>query len=350
MCRSSGRCCGAADLRCLRDPNSLAIVRKCKANCGPEHMRKPPSDLRAIFDHLSEELSRRSFASDADLQRFLDARMRSYNTRPQPELGGLSPMQMTELLEGDWHTIGALRVNDALSPDDAGDPEMLQNAVAFLTTLRDEGPAKATAGGNLSREFVGRMLPRLRFRPGYLEDVRRVNKVIDEADVWPLEILRHLLELARLVNRRKGFFHLSSTNRAYVQEERRGALLALLFRTFFQRMDLRFVEDSAGDEGLQRTIAFTFWKLRTEADTWALPAHLAEVAWLDSAKDPVTVSYTTEADFRASRFRRRVLDPLVSFGLLESRDLPAADRWEHPIEVRKTPLYDRLLQFTFDRG
>jgi hypothetical protein len=40
-----------------------------------------------------------------------------------------------------------------------------------------------------------------------------------------------------------------------------------------------------------------------------------------------------------------VLDPLVSFGLLESRDLPRNDRWEHPIEVRKTPLYDRLLRF-----
>jgi hypothetical protein len=115
-------------------------------------------------------------------------------------------------------------------------------------------------------------------------------------------------------------------------------------------MDLRFVEGWTGDEGLQRTIAFTFWKLRTEADTWALPAHLAEVAWLDSAKDPVTVSYMSEAEFRASRLRRRVLEPLVWFGLLESRDLPAADRWEHPIEVRKTPLYDRLLQFTFDRG
>jgi hypothetical protein len=313
-------------------------------------MRKPPSDPRAIIDKLRDELSRRSFANDVELQRFLTARMQSYNTSPQPELGGLSPTQMSELLAGDWRTTGPFRVNDALSGDEIGDPDLLHNAVAFLTALRDEGPAKATVSGNLSREFVGRMLPRLRFRAGYLEDVRRMNKVIDEADVGPLEILRHLLELARLVNRRKGFFHLSSTNRAFVQDERRGALLALLFREFFQRLNLAFVDGWGGDEGLQSTIAFTFWKLRTEAVTWALPAHLADVAWLESAKDPVTVSHTSEADFRASRLRRRVLEPLASFGLLESRDLPAAQRWEHPIEVRKTPLYDRLLQFAFDRG
>jgi len=48
-------------------------------------MRKPPSDPRAIIDELRDELSRQSFENEADVQRFLDARMQSYNTRPQPE-------------------------------------------------------------------------------------------------------------------------------------------------------------------------------------------------------------------------------------------------------------------------
>jgi hypothetical protein len=45
-----------------------------------------------------------------------------------------------------------------------------------------------------------------------------------------------------------------------------------------------------------------------------------------------------------------VIEPLVGLGLLESRALPRKDRWDRPIEVRKTPLYDRLLRFEFDRG
>ena len=52
-----------------------------------------------------------------------------------------------------------------------------------------------------------------------------------------------------------------------------------------------------------------------------------------------------DTTFREWRFRRRALDPLVWLGLLESRDLPRKERWERPIEVRKTPLYDRLLRF-----
>ena len=58
-----------------------------------------------------------------------------------------------------------------------------------------------------------------------------------------------------------------------------------------------------------------------------------------SANDPTS--------FRAGRLRRRVLEPLVSFGLLESRDLPTAEKWQRPIEVRKRPLYDRMLRFDF---
>ena len=126
---------------------------------------------------------------------------------------------------------------------------------------------------------------------------------------------------------------------------RRGELLALLFRTFFQRIDLRWAEGWDGDAGVQPTIAFTLWKLRPEAEEWATPDHLARVAWLEDTKDPVPPIWPDPNEFRGSRLRRRVLEPLVSFGLLESRDLPAAEKWEHPIEVRKTPLYDRMLRF-----
>ena len=299
-----------------------------------------------MLDDLRAELQSRSFATMADAQRFLDARMREYNTRPQPELGGLSPAQMTELLYGDWSTTGAFRLNEKLSAEEIGDPDMLHNARAFLTTLRDEGPAKLTAGGNLSREFVGRMLPRLRWPAGYIEDVRRMNKVIDEGDVPPLVTLRYVLQFAKLIHKRKGHFNISPAGRALLDDARRGELLALLFRTFFRSLDLQDVDGWDGDEGLQQTITYTFWRLRTEAKDWTSPAHLVETAGLDDVKDAVPPVFAEDAtQFRVGRLERRVLEPLVSFGVLEARDLPAANRWERPIEVRTTPLFDRLMRF-----
>ena len=298
-----------------------------------------------MLDDVFAELRGRSFADMADAQRFIDARVREYNTRSQPELGGLSPLQMSELLAGDWETSGPLRLDATLGAIEIGDPEFLHNAVALLTMLRDDGPAKATAAGNLSREAVTRVLPRLRFEDGYVDDLWRVNKVLNEGDVGRLEILRHLLGFAGLIHRRKGF-RISPAARALLDDTRRGELLALLFLTFFRKLDLRAVDGWSGDAGLQQTIAFTFWKLRTEAESWVTPADLARVAWLASARDPLASdSPLRDTTFHEWRFRRRVLDPLVWFGLLESRELPRKELWERPIELRKTPLYDRLLRF-----
>jgi hypothetical protein len=59
-------------------------------------------------------------------------------------------------------------------------------------------------------------------------------------------------------------------------------------------------------------------------------AELVNPHWDDSA--PLSVE-------------RRVLLPLQWFGLLERRDLPSKDPFDRPYEVRKTPLFDRFIQF-----
>ena len=288
-----------------------------------ERMAKPPdpNDPHAVLqDALDAMLRDRPFASTAEVQSFLEAEVHAYNTRPQAELGGLSPADMSELLDGDWVSSGALTVNAALSPNDIGDPEYMHNAVALLTTLRDDGPAKATAAGNLSRDFVARMLPRMRFREGYLDDLRRMNKVINESDVWPLEMMRHLLLIAGLVKRHKGF-RISPAGREMLDPARRGELFALLFRTFFRRLDLGAMDSIEGQVGLQHTIAFTFWKVRSAAESWTTPVKLAHVAWLESAKDPpLNNSVFPDDDRREWAFSARVVEPLIGFGLLESRN------------------------------
>jgi hypothetical protein len=313
-------------------------------------MPKPPrsSDPHAALqDALNDLLRERPFASRAEVQHFFEAEVHAYNTRPQAELGGLSPNDMSEILYGDWVRSGALTVNAALTGQDIGDSEYIHNAVALLTTLRDEGPAKATAAGNLSRDFVAGMLPRMRFRDGYLGDVRRMNRVINESDVWPLEMIRHLLLFAGLVKRHKGF-RISPLGREMLDDTRRGELFALLFKTFFRQFDLRAMDRIEGQDGLQRTIAFTFWKLRSAAESWTTPARLADVAWLESAWDPpLNNPVLSDKDRRELAFSARVVQPLIGFGLLEARDVPAKNKWEHPIEVRKTPLYDRALRFRF---
>ena len=55
-------------------------------------------------------------------------------------------------------------------------------------------------------------------------------------------------------------------------------------------------------------------------------------------------------DMRNYAFLRRVLEPLVMFGLLERRRLPGAERWQFHSEYRRTALFARLLRFEFRGG
>ena len=313
--------------------------------------KRPPSDEMAAFRAAIDDLlGGQPFRTRQDAERQIEAEVRSYNLRPQKELGGLSPDQMYRLLNSDWGRSGPLTVAAPTDPNEFGEPDFLFNARALLSTLRDDGPAKVTQAGNLSREFVALMLARMRWRDGDLEELRQVSKAINESDIRPLEILRYVLVFAGLIHRRKGF-RITSLGQQLLEDGRSGDLFVLLFLTFFKQLDLRAVSAFGGHEGLQQTLAFVFWKVRTEAKSWVTPKHLADAAWMETAKDLPPPTSTPELFFDGIEwtFRSRVIEPLVKFGLLEARSLPAKERWERPIELRKTPLYDRVLQFEFGR-
>jgi hypothetical protein len=65
-------------------------------------MTRRPPDPNGIVNELLRDLDSRALANMADVQRELEARVHAYNAQPQQELGGLSPLQMMQLLYGDW--------------------------------------------------------------------------------------------------------------------------------------------------------------------------------------------------------------------------------------------------------
>lgn len=301
---------------------------------GPrEEIRKLVADVVASAPHASlDELNRR-----------VGRHMEGYNTRPQADLGGLSPSQMAQLLYGDWNS-GVLRLNGALANYEIDSVDFLHNARAVLGRLA-QGPLKATQTGNLARIEVLLLVPHLRLGRAF-EDLQGVSKVLNENDAGWLHLVRHTLMAAGLVARRKGF-RITARGRDLLADEQAGALYASLFETLFRRIDLRGIDATDRHEGLQGTVAWSFFRLRTCAVDWTSPEKLAADAWLDSAKDPMTPSDLRYGDMRHWTFHRRVLTPLVMFGLLEERELPSKEKWSRPVELRKTPLFDRFLRFEF---
>lgn len=294
-----------------------------------------------VFDQTPDE-----FESLEEAQAFFERATAAYNRQPQDELGGLSPAQMHDLLQGDWFTTGPLRLNLELEPDDVGDADLLVNARIFLTAVQEAGGIKATATGNLPRAFVALMLERQRFPAGYVEEIRRYNKTINEDDVYVLHVWRVILELAKLVRRFRGKFVLRPAGRELLAEGQAGTLYVRLFRTVFRELNLAYLNGGGPESpGLQHTIALSLYRLSTAARDWRDPEELAgEVVLPEVYDEMVDPQWDDAAPFRIAT---RLVEPLVWFGLLERRDLPSPNSFDRPYEVRKTALYDRFIRFRF---
>ncbi len=304
----------------------------------------PPSALDALLDELSADGTFGEGRLDRQINGELIAAVTEAAGQLEVELGGLSLVEAMRLCGSDWEDAsGAVRLNEELTLAELQGAPMLLNARLFLRAVADAGSLKATAKGNLTRKFVASMLDRLHCEPGHVDSVRAVNKVINEADFWPLHIVRVIVELARLVRRTKGVFRTTKKRQALLAEEKAGVLYALLFRTHFRKFNLAYLDRLAEIHSLQATVGFSLFMVGRHADRWVKPEKLAPLVLFPVAK--AELATLPPWGRGAWPVESRILRPLVSFGLLERRELPSEDRWMRPYEVRKTKLFDRFLQF-----
>jgi hypothetical protein len=308
------------------------------------HDRDP--SIEDILDALADT---GSFGSIEEAEREMAKRVREYNARPQAELGGLSPEQMIQLLNGDWKSFGALHLEEHLTLDDLAGAPMLTDARTLLEYFETEGPVKETAAHYLPRAVVKSLLPRLSTpRDMRISRNERPAPPVNEADVPWLPDLRDALLFGKLLVRRKGL-RVTPLGRALRSPDRAGELYAHIFRTFFRVLDLRVLDNSDRHPGLQASIGYSLYKLGSVARRWKSAQDLAVEAWLESAKDPPIGEDMGFEDLRFYTFQHRLLDPLVQFGLLDIRSVPhKRDGWTDS-EYRCTPLFSRFLRFEFQR-
>lgn len=305
-----------------------------------------PPGIQSILDELAIAPA---FDSLDALNRHLARRMHDYNAQPQPELGGLSPDEVQQLLSGDWETTGALRVAEDATLDELRDVPILADARTLLAYVAERAPVKLTNLGNLSRAAVAELVPQLRTL--HVDDemvrFRAAYPIRNEGDANWLVLLRHVLLFARLLGKRKGLI-VTGRGRELLDDGHAGALYALLFRTFFRQVDLQFLYLDERHAALQSTLAFTLHQLRHAPTDWTAGEALAATAWLESARDPMTAWEEEHGDTRHMAFEHRVLRPLAMFGLFEWRRTPGVERWSMHHEYRRTALFQRVLRFEFD--
>lgn len=236
---------------------------------------------------------------------------------------------------------GILRTDTTLGLEALAGSRTLVNARTLLAALVDQPEKATTELKNLNRAFVKRMTEEMAWPPGYSEQVWRHSRVLDETAVPRLFILRHLMEIAGLVNRRKGTFHATRVGKRLLASERAGELYALLLRTYLGRLNWAFVDTGPEDRAMQRYCVHALWTIRQLAENGAtadeIASHLAvsDTIWLEGRPWPGGPDNLLRA------VRRRLLEPLWDFGLLalEHEDEDNGPLW------RVNPLFGTAIRF-----
>lgn len=310
---------------------------------------------RMVGDATSlEELSRRLLgllveagfdpeSASEELARLIDEQAQ----RPEPELGGLSRNQLYLLHTcGWWAEPFPIRLEPNLSFEQVAQTQFFRNVRVFLQAVDEWEGAPTTARGNLTRAFVEHMLERLVLKPDYLAMMRRVCKVINESDVWPLHIARVVCEVGKLVRKYKKRFVLTRKGRELLQKDRAGALYHHLFDTMFRRFNLDYLSHWADVPGIQDTIPYELYRIGQ------LPLgqdhdieELIPIVFAPAVREEISRT-SPMADAAEWLMKDHLLRPLESFGLVKvvagKHKPPSVDLMNR---VRRLPLFDAFIRF-----
>jgi len=126
------------------------------------------------------------------IQEVVDAR----NKQPDPELGELSPNQVYRLTHLPWEDSNfPIKFNKNIELSQLKDSSFFNNTTTLLTTLLElKEKDTATAKRNLNRKVVQAVFDSLVLDSETRADILRFNKVINEDDVMPLNVVRIVCE------------------------------------------------------------------------------------------------------------------------------------------------------------
>jgi len=277
---------------------------------------------------------------DHTIQEIIDVR----NKQPDPELGGLSPNQVYRLINFPWEESNyPITFNKNIELSQLKDSPFFTNSKILLTTLLElKNIDTATVKKNLNRKVVQAVFDSLVLDSETRADILRFNKVINEEDVLPLNVVRIVCEEAKLILCRKKKFLVSSRGKELLQNEKAGKLYYQLFSIYFRKFNIGYVDRLPALDCVQHTIAYSFYRLSRIADDFVDIEELFDEILLPTVKDEIREKLPPVLKVKWL-VQSRIVRPLRGFGLLECRYKEKGSR--EIGAVRKTELFDRFMRW-----
>jgi hypothetical protein len=268
------------------------------------------------------------------------------NLSPTEEFGGLSSAQIQVLADNPWDQVTpGVQINAQLSAEDLADVIILNHALGFMTALEEQS-AKATVRGNLNRQSVLRLIEKMGLPAYHVDYLFRYKKVLNEDDVWILNEMRILLELAKLITLKNGHFVLTRLGRDLMDPAKRGDLYRQLIVFKFRVFNLGYGDRLPELPSFQDYISFSLYRLSTFPTGQNIDLTEAPSLMLPSVEN--LIPHFEHLDFRKSYVELRLLTPLEGFGLVRVLSEPSPELGDEYLRVtgfQVTELFPRAVHF-----
>lgn len=293
-----------------------------------------------FMDKVRAVIESNEFQSEDDVRAALDRITQEYNNTAQPDRSGLTPAQAFDLMRYEWADPRCpLRFNTNLSVEALERCSWVHAALKLIGLIEGGVELSLTPKGQLNRASLRLVLEAEIFQEVNTREMLDDKSIKDEVDVHSLLMLRAVMEEAGLLERKKRKVIVTDEGRAALKAGPTGELLALLFGTLFDTLNLDYFDPLPEVEGFQDSLGYMFYALQTVARE---PIGVIEAAG-EAILLPNDEGIPDEAfaELMIVLFIGRVLAPLNGFGMV---DMIVG---EEELEVATRPLFHEFLSFEF---
>jgi hypothetical protein len=257
--------------------------------------------------------------------------------------------QFHRLLAPDWSKEEfPVKLNNLLPLLQLQISTLLMNARTLLCEISRVGRVKATPSGNLVRKTIYALLNRCIVPDAYRGFVEKEKGTLNEQAISYIHKPRILLMMTNLLRKQRGYFYVTKKGREMIKEASAGELYALLFRIYFSKFCLSYMDFLPESYEFQASVAYSLYMLSESPDEWLEKDWIEDKIMLPSIRELIREQHPKH-DLSFDILYVRLLLPLWEFGLIEMEyEVPENCR-EELKRLRKTELFDMFLSFDFSK-
>lgn len=305
-------------------------------------------ELQKEIEHYNQYAEWIENLSDEDFKLFQEQvrnELAEMDPAPVAGAGGLTPYELVELVTSDWtEGMNMLYLRPDISFDGLNKPFFLQNTLVFMDELQQQNGFDLTPSEYLKRKHVEALMERMIWPEGYIEEVRKYNKVFNEDNVWLLHTLRVLLDIAGLIRKSKGKYVPVKKRLHLFESGNEGALYQHIFDTYYKQMNMGFLTNSGGAELIQESTPYILYSMRRLNNDWHRISYIVDVCLLDVVKMDFLNRKQFEFQTPEKELYWLFLKSAELFGLVEVEHKITDKFRSDPVKMKKTPLFDRFIE------